>query len=143
MAKERFLTVMVPIKDSDCESGTYTVGTLPAVNPENINKIYKMSDGTYRRLWYNPSSEKYEYHAVVDREFPHIGQPLEIFDFTYDATRMGSAPTITAQNVMWFADKDANGNIVTLEDLWTQECHVTFNGDNLYLKQIPTSSKSN
>ena len=143
MAKERFLTVMVPIKDSDCESGTYTVGTLPAVNPENINKIYKMSDGTYRRLWYNPSSEKYEYHAVVDREFPHIGQPLEIFDFTYDATRMGSAPTITAQNVMWFADKDANGNSVTLEDLWTQECHVTFNGDNLYLKQIPTSSKSN
>ena len=46
MAKERFLTVLIPIKDDDCESGTYTVGTLPSPVAENINKIYKMTEWT-------------------------------------------------------------------------------------------------
>lgn len=136
--KERFLTVLVPIKDSDAT----TVTNLPAVSPDNINVIYKHA-GVYKRVWLNPTTNQYEYHEVVDREFPYLGKPLEIFDFTYDATRMGSAPTITAQGVMWFADKDADGNDITLESLWQQECHVSFNGENFYLKQIPTSSKSN
>ena len=35
--KERFLTVLVPIKDSDAT----TVTNLPAVSPDNINVIYK------------------------------------------------------------------------------------------------------
>lgn len=136
--KERFLTVLVPIKDSDAT----TVTNLPAVSPDNINVIYKHA-GVYKRVWLNPTTNQYEYHEVVDREFPYLGKPLEIFDFTYDATRMGPAPTITAQGVMWFADKDADGNDITLESLWQQECHVSFNGENFYLKQIPTSSKSN
>lgn len=137
MSKERFLTVLIPIKDDDCESGTYTVGTLPSPIAENINKIYIMDDGTYRRLWYNNGT--LEYHAVVDREFPYLGDPLEIFDFTYNATRMGQAPTISAQGIMRFVDSGGN----TLDGLWSQECHVTFNGENLYLKQIPNASKSN
>ena len=45
MAKERFLTVMTPIKDSDCEATVYAdAAALSAAVPpsvENINKIYK------------------------------------------------------------------------------------------------------
>ena len=136
--KERFLTILVPIKDDV----TTPVETLPVASPDNINVIYK-HEGVYKRVWFNPGTSQYEYHEVVDREFPYLGRPLEIFDFTYDATRMGTAPTISAQGVMWFADKDENGNDVTLEGLWSQEVHVSFNGENYYLKQIPTSSKSN
>lgn len=146
MAKERFLTILTPIKDSDCEATVYAdaAALATAVPPsvENINKVYKLQDGTYMRVWLNPSTSQYEYHSVTDREFPYLGDPLQIFDFTYDATRMGTAPTITAQ-AMRYAEKDQNGNDVTLEGLWTQQCHVVFNGENMYLKQIPSSSKSN
>lgn len=147
MAKERMLTVLVPIVNSDCEQTVYNneaalIDAVP-VSVDNINKIYKLSDGTYRRVCFNESTRKYSYQAVVDREFPYLGKPLEIFNFTYDATRMGSAPTISAQNVMWQAEKNSSGQDVTLENLWTQECHVRFNGENFYPKQTPTSGKSN
>lgn len=135
--KERMLTVLVPIKDSDA----VVVNELPAINSDNINVIYKLGN-TYKRIREN-NEGNYEYVDVVDREFPYLGRPLEIFDFTYDATRMGPAPTISAQGVMWFADKDAGNNDVTLEDMWSQDCHVSFNGENFYLKNIPTSSKTN
>lgn len=146
--KERFLTVLVPVKDSDVTQTYQTLSALLAnVTPsiDNINNIYAVGAPVfgYMRTWLNPATNQYEFHQVVDREFPYLGKPLEIFDFTYDATRMGSAPTITAQGVMWYADKDSSGNDVTLEGLWSQECHVSFNGENFYLKQIPTSSKSN
>ena len=147
MAKERFLTVMTPIKDSDCEATVYAdAAALSAAVPpsvENINKIYKLQDGTYMRVWLNPSTTLYEYHAVTDREFPYLGNPLEIFDFTYDANRMGTAPTISAQGVMRYAKSDGSGNDVTMDGLWNQMCYVVFNGKKLHLKQIPTSSKSN
>lgn len=146
--KERFLTVLVPVKDSDVTQTYQTLSALLAnVTPsiDNINNIYAVGAPVYgyMRTWLNPATNQYEFHQVVDREFPYLGKPLEIFDFTYDATRMGSAPTITAQGIMWYADKDSSGNDVTLEGLWSQECHVSFNGENFYLKQIPTSSKSN
>lgn len=146
MAKERFLTILVPIKNSDAIPTSYsTVADLKAaipVNMDNINKIYKLTNGKYYRIT-KQSNGQYDYANVVDREFPYLGKPLEIFNFTYDATRMGSAPVISAQNVMWFAEKDSDGNDMTLENKWRQDCHVTFNGENFYLKQIPTSSKSN
>ena len=116
--KERMLTVLVPIKDSDA----VVVNELPAINSDNINVIYKLGN-TYKRIRKNDEGD-YEYVDVVDREFPYLGKPLEIFDFTYDATRMGPAPTISAQGVMWFADKNSENKDVTLEDLWNQECHV-------------------
>lgn len=130
------LTVLVPITDADA----VVVNELPPVDSENINVIYKY-DGVYKRVQKNAQGV-YVYMDVVDREFPQLGKPLEIFDFTYDATRMGVAPMISASKVMWFAGKDNNGNDVTLEDMWAQECHVRFDGENYYLKQIPTSSKS-
>ena len=142
MSKERFLTVMIPIKDSDCEPTVYAdasaLATAVPPSEDNINKVYKLQDGTYMRVWLNTSTSRYEYHAVTDREFPYLGNPIEIFDFTYDATRMGTAPTISAQGVMRYADADGT----TLDGLWTQQCHVSFNGKRLYLKRVPTSSKS-
>lgn len=142
MAKERFLTVMVPIKDEDCEPQVFAtlsdlVNSVPP-SLDNINKIYRLADGSYHRVW-EPTSGVFTYHRVYDREFPYLGDPLEIFDFTYSATRMGSAPTISAQGVMRYADLDGH----TLDGLWTQECHVVFNGSKFHLRQIPDSSKSN
>ena len=140
MAKERMLTVLIPITDTDA----VIVNELPDVDSRNINVIYKYN-GVYKRVQKNAQGV-YGFADVVDREFPYLGRPLEIFDFTYDATRMGTAPTISAQGVMWFADKDENGKDVTLEDMWllhNKDCHVSFNGENFYLKQVPTCSKDN
>ena len=146
MAKERFLTVMIPIKDGDCEATVYpdlsSLASAVPASAENVNKIYKLTKDGYARAWLNPATGVYEYHIVTDREFPYLGNPLEIYDFTYDATRMGTAPTISAQGVMRYA-RIENGVDVTLDGLWNQQCHVVFNGKKLYLKQIPTSVKSN
>ena len=131
--KERMLTVLVPIKDSDA----VLVDELPEINSGNVNVIYK-HQGVYKRLQKNTRGA-YEYVEVTDREFPELGTPLEIFDFTYDATRMGPAPTITVNGIMWEADKKG----MSLENKWTNDCHVSFNGENFYLKQIPTSQKNN
>lgn len=102
----------------------------------NENLVVEYTGRYYRR-------RGNEVNIIIDVEFPSIGKPLEIFDFTYDATRMGKAPVITAPSVMWYADKDENGDDVTLEDKWRQDCHVIFNGESLYLSRIPTSGKSN
>lgn len=138
MAKERMLTVLIPIKDEDAT----VVASLPAIDPSNINVIYK-HEGVYKRLWLNPSTHQYEYHEVVDREFPHVGNPLNIVDFTYDAKRMGTAPVISAQGVMWEAEKDSTGNDITLKELWSLDCHVVFKGEKFYLKEIPHTDKTN
>lgn len=126
---------MVPIRDEDA----IPVTSLPPVSPVNINVIYK-HEGVYKRVRYNGM---YEYQKVVDREFPYLGEPLEIADFTYDAVRMGTAPTISANGVMWMADKDENGNYISIAKLWRQECYVLFNGEKFYLSRIPTATKSN
>lgn len=102
----------------------------------NENLVVEYTGRYYRR-------RDNEVNIIIDVEFPSIGKPLEIFDFTYDATRMGKAPVITAPSVMWYADKDENGDDVTLEDKWRQDCHVIFNGESFYLNRIPTSGKSN
>lgn len=64
--------------------------------------------------------------------FPE-NNPIEISAFKYSATRMGGAPTITA-TVMY--DKCLDGD-------WHDGVFVEFNGEKYYLKQTPTSSKSN
>lgn len=150
MAKETKLTVMVPITSADCEnpsSPNYnTLGELEAAIPAsemNVNSIYKVAWGIFYRSQKNADDDGYSYQRVYNREFPFLGRPLEIFDFTYDATRMGTASTITAQNVPWYADKDSWGEDITLDDLWSDDCFVVFNNETFHLKQIPTSKKDN
>lgn len=146
MAKERLLTVMVPIKDSDCEATVYAslaaLQSAVSASAANTDKIYKIQDGTYYRS--TKSGNSYSYVAVTDREFPTIGEePLHIYNFTYDATRMGPAPTITANGVMRFADEDIDGDSITLDGFWSNDCFVMFNGEKFRIKRKPSMTKDN
>lgn len=145
MSKERFLTIMVPITDGDCEATVYaSVAALQSSIPAseaNKDKIYKISDGTFARSVLTNGS--YSYMTVESREFPYLGDPMEIRNFTYDATRMGSAPTLTSQSVMRFAEKDSANEDFTIDSLWSRKCHVVFNGEKMYLYKAPNAEKSN
>lgn len=125
MAKEKKLTVLVPIKGT--EDWIVDLHVAPTISNTVENVIYRYGGMFCRR--YGDTIVR----NIVDREFPRVGEPLELFSFQYDATRMGTAPTLSA-TVMWFED---------LDSLWSQECHVIFNGDSLYLRQIPSATKSN
>lgn len=65
--------------------------------------------------------------------FPSDGDQIEILGFNYDAKRMGGAPIITG-TVMYGS---------CLDSVWTDDVYVEFKGEKYYLKQTPTSSKSN
>lgn len=71
--------------------------------------------------------------GVKDSLFPNEQNPIIIPDFTYNAKRMGGVPTINA-TVMYQT---------CLDDVWDDNVYVTFNGEKYFLKQTPTSSKSN
>ena len=68
-----------------------------------------------------------------DIPFPSSEDPIEITSFTYDAKRMGGAPTITATK-MYRA---------CLDDKWTYNVYATYKEEKYFLKRIPTSSYSN
>ncbi len=68
----------------------------------------------------------------VETPFPSDAYPAVISKYTYDATRMGSAPTITATFM----------HPLCLDDLWTYNEYVEYKGEKYYVRQIPTSIKS-
>lgn len=68
----------------------------------------------------------------VQTPFPNEDSQVEIFDYTYNAKRMGGAPSISA------TVKYAN----CLDDVWTESVYAEFNGEKYFLKQTPTSSYS-
>ena len=67
------------------------------------------------------------------KAFPNESRQIVITDFTYNAQRMGGAPTITT-SVMF---------PTCLDNVWKDSVWVEFNGEKYYLKQTPTSSKNN
>lgn len=71
--------------------------------------------------------------GVNDTPFPDADAQIEIHKFKYDAKRMGGAPIITC-TVMY---------PICLDDIWTENVYVEFNGEKYFLKQTPTSSKDN
>lgn len=71
--------------------------------------------------------------GINDTPFPDSGNPIEIGEFRYDAKRMGGAPTITA----------SVSYPTCLDDVWTDMVYTELNGERYFLKQTPTSSKSN
>lgn len=75
----------------------------------------------------------YNGDGVENTPFPDVGSQIQIADFTYDAKRMGGAPTITA--TVMFA--------TCLDDVWTENVYAEFEGEKYFLKQTPTSSYSN
>lgn len=82
---------------------------------EKLLKLYKKTSGG-------------GYDAFPDR----INQAV-IYDFEYDSKRMGNAPTITAD--MMYPN--------CLDDLWSDDVYVEFNGERYYIMNIPSSSYSN
>ena len=75
----------------------------------------------------------YNGDGVENTPFPSSDSQIEIYDFTYDAQRMGDAPTITA-SVKWGT---------CLDNVWQDNVFAEFNGEKYFLKQTPTSSYSN
>lgn len=75
----------------------------------------------------------YTYIDGVSTPFPNAEHQIEITSFNYDAKRMGGAPTISA-TVMF---------PTCLDNDWKEEVYAEFNGEKYFLKQTPTSSKSN
>lgn len=68
-----------------------------------------------------------------DKAFPSDDAQIEIYSFSYSASRMGGAPSIST-SVMY---KDC------LDKLWTGNEYVIYNNERYKLKQTPTSSKTN
>lgn len=75
----------------------------------------------------------YQLEDGVSTPFPNVDSQIEIFDYTYNAKRMGGAPSISA--TVKFA--------TCLDDVWTDNVYVEFKGEKYFLKQTPTSSYSN
>ena len=67
------------------------------------------------------------------KPFPNVYKPAKVSDWTYQADRMGGAPSITATLM----------HSMCLDSLWTRKEYVELDGEKYYVKQIPTSSKSN
>lgn len=65
--------------------------------------------------------------------FPNANFPARIATFTYSGERMGTAPSITA--TLYYPQ--------CLDNLWTKNEYVELNGEKFYVRQVPTSSKSN
>lgn len=65
--------------------------------------------------------------------FPSEANPAVINTFTYDAKRMGGTPTITA-TISYERP---------LDDDWSKEEYVEFNGEKYYATSTPSSSKAN
>lgn len=83
---------------------------------EKLLHLYKYVDGTN------------------DTPFPSKEQQATLFEFKYDAKRMGNAPTITGTLM----------HPLCLDELWgDNEVYVSYNGEKYFLKQTPTSSYSN
>ena len=71
--------------------------------------------------------------GVNDTPFPNESEQVIIGSFTYTANRMGGAPSISAKV------KYKN----CLDDVWTDKVYAEFNGEKYYVRNTPSSSKSN
>lgn len=69
----------------------------------------------------------------VEENFPSNNNPAVLKQFSFESTRMGSAPEITAE-LMW---------PTCLDDEWTDDVFVTFEGERYNLYRRPSSEKDN
>lgn len=82
---------------------------------EKVLKLYTFVDG------------------IEDTPFPNKTEQIVIGDFKYDAARMGGVPTIEA----------TVKHRLCLDKLWTDKVYASFDGEKFYVKDTPSSSKSN
>lgn len=86
---------------------------------EKTLKLYKAASNS-------PTATRTRFPVVAEGELP-----LLITDFSYDAKRMGGAPTI--QCTIMFNR--------CLDNEWTKLVYTEFRGERYYLKQTPSSTK--
>lgn len=82
---------------------------------EKILKLYKYIDG------------------VNDTPFPSKEEQAILYSFDFNAKSMGGARTATA----------TLKHILCLDDLWSEDVYTEFNGERLFIRSIPSSSKNN
>lgn len=76
----------------------------------------------------------YEYvDGVNDTPFPNSDEQVFIGSFTYNAVRMGGAPSITA----------TVKHSLCLDNLWSRDVYAEFDGEKYFVINTPSSSKSN
>ena len=75
----------------------------------------------------------YEYKNGEEVFFPNGDYAIEIGSFTYNASRMGGSPTISA-SIM---------SDIFLDDKWNDNVYTRFNGERYFIKNTPNSTKSN
>jgi hypothetical protein len=93
------------------------------MNKNNLKKVYFMTLNIYTLM----NGAKAPFVGAAGNEL------ITLSAFTYNATRMGSAPTISA--TLMYQD--------CLDDYWSDAVFVEYRGERYFLKQIPTSSYSN
>ena len=81
---------------------------------EKVLKLYSFVDG------------------VNDTPFPNTVEQVVTSEFSYDAKRMGGAPSIS------FSAYHSK----CLDKLWTYHVYASFNGEKYFIKQIPSSQYS-
>lgn len=105
-------------------------------------KLYVYVDGINDIPFYG--SEEYEEFILSNGEqfilsngfifnVREVNEQIEIGSFRYDAKRMGGAPTISF--TLMYED--------CLDNFWSNSVYAVFNGEKYFLRQTPTSSKSN
>lgn len=72
-------------------------------------------------------------NGVDEIPFPNEQEQASANSFTYNAARMGDAPSLSL-TVM---------HTLCLDNEWTKDVYVKFNGERYYLRQTPTSSFDN
>ena len=76
----------------------------------------------------------YKLEGGVAQPFPYAdGKTAEVSVFTYNAQRMGGAPTLTFS--LMYGE--------CLDDLWADSVFAEFRGEKYFIRSIPTSSFSN
>lgn len=107
-------------------------------------KLYVYVDGVNDVPFYGSDAGDYEEFILSNGErfvtkdgfvfnVRNTNEQIELGSFRYDAKRMGGAPTISF--TLMYED--------CLDDFWSDNVYALFNGEKYFLKQTPTSSKSN
>lgn len=111
------------------------------VSSGGVSSISWMPISFVEGMYYRVTSEKepvfYQYSSgsltEYDAKFPSTGLQAETYDFTYSAARMGNAPSLTTTLM----------HRTCLDELWTDRVCTFFNGSFFFLRNKPSSKKSN
>ena len=94
---------------------------------EKVLKLYKYVDENTTVTF--PDKEDFKAGIVTEKKL----EQAVIYSFKYTANRMGSSPTITAKLSYKYC----------LDDVWSKDVYAEFNGEKYYIRNTPSSSKSN